>query len=213
MDCVIPGSNSHLQADVPAEVHLNAIPSFRNFALSLLIVFVLYGDGLAILSEFPILCSNSSMKYLESERDSAIKIGGLTLSLPKLVFAFFNGGGVFNRVPDNNIEYAIYGRLAGADPKLPWHDLNYLKRCFPYECRGEIYTRLDLPWHKLMGRGAYTQAMSDLAAKIKNRYNMEHSTSPIDKVAIYVVWWPRSEAGFYKLRKPERTFWQLLVEG
>jgi hypothetical protein len=179
---------------------------------SILILFVLYGDGLAILSEFPILTDNSVMKYVETDKDSSVVVGDFKLSLPKLAFIFFNGGGVFNRVPDNNIEYALYGRHLGADPTQPWEDLNFLKNCFPYDCRGEIYTRMEFPWHSVLGPAAHATAMNNLLVKIKNKYNREHPQNPLDKIAIYMLWWPWSEDGFYKLKQPDTTHWQLLGE-
>jgi hypothetical protein len=181
-------------------------------ACSLLIVLVLYGDGLAILSEFPILHHRSPIEFVHTSNCSGIAIGKVHLTLPRLLFAFFNGGGVFNAVPDNNIEFAIYGRRVGADPKLPWEDLNYVKQCFPYECRGEIYVRFGLSWHELLGAAEYKQALQDLATKIKKRYNREHPYDQIDKVAIYEVWWPRSEDDFYKLRTTKNTGWMLLAQ-
>jgi hypothetical protein len=190
-------------------------PVIRTSALSMilgsiLIVFVLYGDGLAILSEFPILTNSSVMKYVETDQDSSVVVGDLRFSLPKLVFMFFNGGGVFNRIPDNNIEYALYGRHMGADPTQPWEDLSFIKNCFPYDCRGEIYTRMEFPWHIVLGPTSYTTAMNNLLVKIKAKYNREHPQNPVDKIAMYMLWWPRSEDGFYRLKQPESTHWQLL---
>ncbi len=181
-------------------------------AWSILILFVLYGDALAILSEFPILDNTSAMQFFDRDGYCGVEIGSVDLGLPRLVFTFFNGGGVFNRVPDNNIDYAIYGRRANADPRQPWEDLNFLKSCFPYDCHGEIYSRMELPWHQLIGQETHSKAMSDLAIKIKNKYNREHPRDPVDKLAIYMLWWPRSEAGFYDLRRPETTSWRLLAE-
>jgi hypothetical protein len=132
--------------------------------------------------------------------------------LPTLLFVFFNGGGVFNAVPDNNIEYAIYGRRVGADPKLPWEDLHCVKQCFPYDCRGEVYVRMLMSWHQLLGEGASEKAMSNLLIKIKKRYNSEHPYETVDKVALYMVWWPRSEVDFYKLKSPEKTGFRLLAQ-
>lgn len=181
-------------------------------ACSLLIVFVLYGDGLAILSEFPVLHPRSPIEFVQTSTYSGIAIGRVKLTLPTLLFVFFNGGGVFNTVPDNNIEFAIYGRRVGADPKLPWEDLNYLKQCFPYDCHGEIYVRMLLSWHELFGAAESKKALGNLAAKIKKRYNREHPYDQIDKVAIYELWWPRSEDDFYKLRTPKSTGWMLLAQ-
>jgi hypothetical protein len=179
---------------------------------SILIVFVLYGDGLGILSEFPILTENSVIKYVETDKDSSVVVGDLKFSLPKLVFIFFNGGGVFNRIPDNNIEYALYGRHLGVDPTQPWEDLNFVKNCFPYDCRGELYDRMEFPWHSVLGQASQATAMNNLLVKIKNKYNREHPQNPVDKIAIYMLWWPWSEDGFYKLKRPETTQWQLLGE-
>jgi hypothetical protein len=181
-------------------------------ACSFIIALVLYGDVLAILSEFPILGYRSPITFIQSDNSLGIAIGKLKLSLPTLLFTFFNGGGVFNSVPDNNIEFAIYGRRVGADPKLPWDDLHYIKQCFPYDCRGEIYVRFLLSWHELLGKESSKKALENLAIKIKKRYNTEHPYGQIDKVAVYEVWWPRSEDDFYKLRTPERTGWILLTQ-
>jgi hypothetical protein len=195
-------------APVGTRVLRMSVPSL--ILCSILIVFVLYGDGLGILSEFPILTDNSALKYVETDKDSSVVVGDFKFSLPKLVFTFFNGGGVFNRIPDNNIEYALYGRHVGADPTRPWEDLNFLKNCFPYDCRGEIYTRMEFPWHSVFGQTSHTAAMNNLLDKIKNKYNREHLQNPVDKIAIYMLWWPWSEDGFYKLKQPETTHWQLL---
>jgi hypothetical protein len=184
----------------------------RIIALSLLIALVLYGDCLGILSEFPILSPNCPIEFVQTGNSSGIAIGKMKFTLPTLLFVFFNGGGVFNSVPDNNIEYAIYGRRVGADPKIPWEDLHYVKQCFPYDCRGEVYVRMLMSWHGIFGQAASEKAMSDLAIKIKKRYNSEHPYQQIDKVAIYLVWWPRSEDDFYGNRSPENTGWRLLAQ-
>jgi hypothetical protein len=213
--------NSNCIPSAPNSDHetiaLSARPAYRMWwlqivAISLLIALVLYGDGLAILSEFPVLSQQSPIEFVQTDSSSGIAIGKLKFTLPTLLFVFFNGGGVFNAVPDNNIEYAIYGRRVGADPKLPWDDLHYVKQCFPYDCRGEVYVRMLMSWHELFGKAASEKAMSDLAIKIKKRYNSEHPYEKVDKVAIYLVWWPRSEDDFYKLRSPQNTGWQLLVQ-
>jgi hypothetical protein len=196
----------------PVDTQVLKMSMLSMIACSILIVFVLYGDGLAILSEFPILTNNSVMKYVETDNDSSVVVGDLKFSLPKLVFLFFNAGGVFNRIPDNNIEYALYGRRVGADPSKPWEDLNFIKDCFPYDCRGEIYDRMEFPWHSVFGQASHTTAMNNLLVKIKDKYNREHPRSPVDKIAIYMLWWPRSDDGFYKLKQPESTHWQLLAE-
>jgi hypothetical protein len=190
----------------------DVVRNSKLIAWSLLIVFVLYGDGLAILSEFPILGCTSAIKFIETDTDCKVLIGAVPFSLPKLLFTFFNGGGVFNRVPDNNIEYAIFGRRVGKDPKQPWEDLGFVKSCFPYDCGGEIYTRMELPWHQIIGKETYTKAMSNMVIKIKNKYNREHLEDPVEKIAIYLVWWPRSEAGFYDLKRADNTSWRLLAE-
>ena len=179
---------------------------------SILIIFVLYGDGLAILSELPILTNNAVFNYTSSNRTCSVVIGDLKLSMPKLLFLFFNAGGVFNRIPDNNIEYALYGRHVGADPTKPWEDLNFVKACFPYDSRGEIYDRLTFPWHSSLGEAPRATAMKNLLVKIKDKYNREHAQNPIDKVAIYMLWWPWSEDGFYTNKQPASTHWQLMAE-
>jgi hypothetical protein len=201
----------------PEAVSLSARPASRMWwpqviAFTLLIALVLYGDGLAILSEFPILSQNSPIEYVQTNGSSGIAIGKVRFTLPTLLFVFFNGGGVFNSVPDNNIEYAIYGRRVGADPKLPWEDLHCVKQCLPYDCRGEVYVRMLMSWHQLLGEGASEKAMSDLLIKIKKRYNIDHPYEPVDKVALYLVWWPRSEDDFYKLKSPEKTGFRLLAQ-
>jgi hypothetical protein len=202
--------NRYKQTFTPVDTRVLKMSVPSMLAYSLLIVFVLYGDMLGTLSEFPILTNNSILKYVETDTDSSVVIGNLQLSLPKLVFTFFNGGGVFNRIPDNNIEYAVYGTRVGADPTKPWEDLNFLKNCFPYDCRGEIYTRLELPWHNVLGQASFKTAMKNLLIKIKNKYNRENPQTPVNKIAIYMLWWPWSEDGFYKLKQPETSRWQLL---
>lgn len=205
-----PGSSN--TEFVPDHTQVPKMSVLSMIACSIFIVFVLYGDGLGILSEFPILTNNAVMKYVETDKDSSVIVGDLKLSLPKLLFTFFNAGGVFNKIPDNNIEYALYGRHVNADPTKPWEDLSFIKNCFPYDCRGEINTRLDFSWQNILGQTSYSTAMNDLLAKIKDKYNREHPQNPVDKIAIYIVWWPRSEYGFYKLKQPETTHFQLLGE-
>lgn len=204
--------NRYKEAVTPVNTRAPRMSAPSMIVCSILIVFVLYGDGLGILSEFPILTDNSVIKYVETDKDSSVVVGDFKFSLPKLLFIFFNGGGVFNRVPDNNIEYALYGRHLGADPTQSWEDLNFLKNCFPYDCRGEIYTRMEFPWHSVLGPASRTTAIDNLLIKIKNKYNREHPQNPLDKIAIYMLWWPWSEDGFYTLRKPDNTHWQLLGE-
>jgi len=200
------------EENVPPAKQPDHLQWLKISACSLLIALVLYGDGLAILSEFPLLQCRSPIEFVQTSNACGIAIGSVKMMLPTLLFTFFNGGGVFNAVPDNNIEFAIYGRRVGADPRLPWEDLHYVKQCFPYDCRGEIYVRFLFSWHELLGGEASKKALEDVASKIKKRYNSEHPYEQIDKVAIYEVWWPRSEDDFYKLRTPENTGWMLLTE-
>src|SRR6516225_11069842 len=105
MDCTAVKPDIYKEALTPVGTRVLKMSVPSMILYSILIVFVLYGDGLGILSEFPILTENSVIKYVETDKDSSVVVGDLKFSLPKLVFIFFNGGGVFNRIPDNNIEY------------------------------------------------------------------------------------------------------------
>jgi len=204
--------SSYKKELAPSHSQVLKKPVLSMIAWSILIVFVLYGDALGILSEFPILTNNAVLKYVETDKDSTVVVGDFRFSLPKLLFTFFNAGGVFNRIPDNNIEYALYGRRVNADPKKPWEDLSFIKNCFPYDCRGEIYTRMDFPWQTVLGQTSYSTVMNNLLVKIKDKYNRDNPRNPVDKIAIYMLWWPRSEDGFYKLKQPDSTHWKLLGE-
>jgi len=183
----------------------------RTALCSLLILFILYGDAFAILAVYPSLNYSPSLKFVEGDKDCSIVIGNVRLSMPKLLYYAFSGASVFSKTPPWNIEFAVYGRHVGADPKQ-WGDLGFIKNCFPYDCRGEVFTRFDLPWHKLLGTETHDKAVKDLVAKIKNRYNLENPQNPIDTVAVYMVWWPRSDEGFYKLKTPANTHWRCLAE-
>jgi len=189
--------------------------SIKKILLSLVILFVLCGDSIGLASEYAILKAPPGFTYNETNSVStlAIQIPGMQqidLSLPKLLFYFFYSGGVFNQVATNNIDYAIYGLPNGAKPGSEWIDLGNLKDCFPYPL-GETYIRLDIEWHKLLGDKVYKQAMDNLLTKIRVKYNRDNPKKQIQKVALYQMWWPRSEQSYTALRYPANTHWQLMA--
>jgi uncharacterized protein YyaL (SSP411 family) len=63
-----------------------------------------------------------------------------------------------------------------------------------------------------LGEAPRATAIKNLLIKIKDKYNREHPQNPIDKVAIYMLWWPWSEDGFYANKQPASTQWQLMAE-
>ncbi len=184
--------------------------------LNLLICFLIAADSLALLAECAILRPQETLYFHETDETSTISIRQnnesqpLNISIPKLIFYFFYAGGVFNSVAANNIDYAFYALPVGAKKNSQWIDLDNVEQCFPYPL-AETYLRIDLEWHKLLGEKSYKAALNSLARKIREKYNREHPKTPMQKVAIYMRWWPRSEKGFTALRYPSNTHWLLLT--
>jgi hypothetical protein len=188
----------------------------KKFLLSLIIIFVIGGDIMALAAERVLLSPQSLLSFSETDSTStfALQMPGLSrtldFSLPKLLFYFFYAGGVFNAVATFNLDYAFYGLPRGTKEGSPWVEISDVKKFFPYPL-GETYLRLDMEWHKLLGEKTAEAAFDSLAAKIRERYNREHPNQPLSKVAIYMVWWPRSEKGYLDLRNPSNTHWLLVA--
>ncbi|MBX9721708.1 MAG: hypothetical protein K2X81_09960 [Candidatus Obscuribacterales bacterium] len=183
--------------------------------MSILILFVLCGDGFAFAAEVANLYPQPVIRYGETDLTSTLSLGlhgqsaRLNFSLPKTLFYFFYAGGVFNTVANFNLDYAIYALPQGVTKGSDWVNTGYVKSCFPYQL-GETFVRLDMAWHKLFGEKAYKLAIDNLAVKIREKYNRDHPKSQIQKVAIYMMWWPRSEKSYMDMRYPSKTHWLLL---
>ncbi len=188
----------------------------KKFFLSLIIIFVLGGDFLALAAEIAILGPLPLLNYKENDKDSTLAFhlfslpGQLEITVPKVLFCFFYAGGVFNAAATFNLDYAIYALPSGAKAGAAWVDIDCVRQCFPYPL-GETFLRFDLAWHKLLGDESYTAALKNLVVKIREKYNREHPDRTVQKVAIYMRWWPRSEKSYYELRNPSYTHWLLLT--
>jgi hypothetical protein len=120
----------------------------KKLFLSLIIIFLLGGDLLALAAEAAILGQLPLINYRENENSSMLAFhffnfpGQIEITVPKVLFCFFYAGGVFDAVASFNLDYAFYALPSGARAGSSWVDIDYVKQCYPYPL-GETYLRLD----------------------------------------------------------------------
>jgi hypothetical protein len=129
--------------------------------------------------------------------------GAYLVPLPQPLFLLFNGGGVFNARADFNLDMAIKAQLKGTPKHGPWIELKGIEQYFPCSSRAERWERMTMDWQKALGAelrllpaNAEDEAYANLADKFMKRWNRDHASQQIEHIAIYLVWWPRSDKSY-----------------
>lgn len=127
-----------------------------------------------------------------------------SLPIDRRLYDLFILFGVFSHYETINRDVEIYGIMA-ATPSFPEGQIIPLNPTdyFPFQ-RGEYLSRVVVARHSYMqGEAGQRGAFKSLAAKIRERYNRSHPATPIEKIAIVHVAWPRSVEGYESLKTNE----------
>jgi hypothetical protein len=112
--------------------------------------------------------------------------------------------GVFFSYETMNRDVEIYG-ITAATASSPEGEIIKLDTAdyFPFSS-GEFQSRSMVARHAyLYGEAGQRDAWESLAAKIRGRYNRSNPATPIERVVIVLVNWPRSLQGYETLKTNE----------
>jgi hypothetical protein len=131
--------------------------------------------------------------------------GACVFPMPEVLFLLFNGGGVFDAKATFNLDPEIQAQLKGTPIDGQWIELKGIERYFPGCSRAQLWERLTMEWQKTLGAqlrllpaDAERQSYRSLSQKFIRRWNNDHPQQQIGRIAIYLIWWPRSDRSYFQ---------------